>query len=122
MLNPADAYTELSAALIELRLTIDENMEAKENLRQAKLAYEAIEAQVMDSAHANAMGKNAEARKAEIEAVLWGEREQDGELGQIWKTLQVCITKANKADAELEKARNRFTYAQIAAKLVSLDA
>lgn len=106
----------LSAKMI-LNAAIDANVKAKEQHRQAKLAYEAQEASVLNTAHATTMGKNADSRKAEIEHILWSEREADGELHTAWIDLQATLTESIKREAELEKAKNEFTYQQILAKL-----
>lgn len=106
-------------SLLVLNNCIDVAVKAKETLRKAKQTYETVESELIHRAQENAMGKNAEARKAEVEHIICMERTAHGELCEAWTDLQTALDESTRADAELEKAKNDFTYQQVIAKLIA---
>jgi hypothetical protein len=91
----------------------------REMLREMRQAYEAEEAAFLVQAHANATGKNAEARKAEIELALATACKPGGELHHAWFNVQCAIKDGGAATTELETAKVAFSTAKTSAMLTA---
>lgn len=99
-----------------LRMALEAEAQTRQAEKEARQAYEAAEAEVTFETMFNANGKNAETRKAEVEAALVAAR-RDGDLAGVWATLNAAIVEHEGAEMALEQMKVSFRAVSTAAEL-----
>jgi hypothetical protein len=110
---------ELQTAGRDLALALEADLRARNDARTAKQAYDDAEVIEVAIALDSATGKNAESRKAEVEARLVVARGESGDLQAPWLRHQQAVTRAAETAVALEAAKACFSLAKADAALVA---
>ncbi len=103
----------------QLRLAIENEATKRRIAKEARQNYEALEAEVVAETLMNANGKNAEARKAELDAVLVKAR-ATGNLARAWALMNATAYDAEDAKTGLEQAQTMFSACKHACDLKAM--
>jgi len=108
---------DMKECLRALEVEVIHDVAARRTVAVAKQAYQDAEAQAMFGIVINADGKNAEIRKAQIDAALMDAR--NDVLRATWAEYQAAIEVAESAKAALEMDARHFRALESMAELIS---
>ena len=108
----------LGNASQQLQLSIENEAQKRRVAKEARQNYEALEADVVAETLMNANGKNAEARKAELDATLVKAR-TTGSLARAWSLMNATAYDAEDAKTGLDQATVQFSATKHASDLVA---
>jgi hypothetical protein len=110
---------EMQTAGRDLALALEADLNARNEARITKQAYEDAEAVELAATWMAADGKNAETRKAAVEAHMAIAREPGGKLELLWNIQQMAARQAAETAVALEAAKARFSLTKADAALVA---
>ena len=108
----------LGNASQQLQLSIENEAQKRRVAKEARQNYEALEADVVAETLMNANGKNAEARKAELDSALVKAR-TTGSLARAWSLMNATAYDAEDAKTGLDQATVQFSATKHASDLVA---
>ena len=109
---------ELQKAAIDLELAIEGQFSKRQVAKELKRIYDEMEAEYTAETMFAANGKNAESRKAELEAALVKAR-RDGFLARAWAQMNAAAYDAAEAESAYEQCSKRFRATEAAADLTA---
>lgn len=126
VLNP---YAELIASAVEIRnaladaaqnleLAIANEGQARRVAKESRTMYDEAEAEFVAEATFAADAKNAEGRKAQVDAALVKAR-RDGKLARLWEQANAAAYTHEDTKAALEQMSKRFRAVEAAADLTA---
>ncbi len=101
-----------------VQLAMEADATARRTAKEAKQSYESAEAEFIAEAMLSIDGKNAESRKAQLDAVLVKAR-GNGELSRLWAMMNAAQYAADEAKTALDQEHIAFTATKYAAELAS---
>ena len=110
--------TALADAATQIELALANEAEKRRTAKELKAMYEEAEAEFVAEATFAATGKNAETRKAELDAALVKAR-RDGKLARLWAQANAAQYDADDAKTALEQCAKRFRAVECAADLTA---
>lgn len=108
----------LQSAVRDLELAMERDSIARRAYADAKLAYGDNEAEIQFELVHTSDGKNAEARKAQVDVGLIRAR-NDGALRNEWRRMNVAQTEADDAKLALDQATRRYRAIEAVAELTT---
>lgn len=108
----------LLAAADDFALALEREQQARRTAKEQRDAYDAAEAEVMAEAFAGADGKNAETRKAQVEAAKIASQ-RGGCLAKPWAMRNAAEADAAEAASAREQMDARYRALRSAAELTA---
>ena len=119
LLRDADSVrTQLTAAVRDLELAMERDSLTRRAHTAAKQDYQDAEAEIQFELVHTSDGKNAEARKAQVDVGLIRAR-NDGALRKEWQRLLATQTEADDAKLALDQATRRYRAVESIAELTT---
>ena len=113
-----DIRDALNGNVQQLNLAIEYEAAKRRTAKELKQAYEEVEAEFVAEVMPNLTGKNAESRKAELDAALVAAR-RDGTLANLWAQANASAYDAEDAKVGLDTCAKTFHATEAAANLTA---
>jgi hypothetical protein len=113
-----DIRDALNGSVQQLNLAIEYEAAKRRTAKELRTAYEEAEAEFVAEVMPNLTGKNAESRKAELDAALVAAR-RDGTLANLWAQANAAAYDAEDAKVGLDTCAKTFHATEAAANLTA---
>ena len=119
LLNSAhEVRNALGESVTNLELALENEAAKRRTAKELRSMYDEAEAEFLAEAVFAADAKNAEGRKAQVDAALVKAR-QSGKLARLWAQANAAAYDADDAKVGLEQAAKRFRATEAAADLTA---
>ena len=119
LLNSAhEVRNALGESVTNLELALENEAAKRRTAKELRSMYDEAETEFLAEAVFAADAKNAEGRKAQVDAALVKAR-QSGKLARLWAQANAAAYDADDAKVGLEQAAKRFRATEAAADLTS---
>lgn len=108
----------LAESVQQLELALESEAAKRRTARELRQMYEEAEAEFLAEAMPTLTGKNAESRKAELDATLVKARNV-GPLARLWAQANAAAYDADDAKTGLDQCAKRFRAVECAADLTA---
>lgn len=102
----------------DLAYALDREQQTRRTAKEMREAYESAETELAAEAYVMATGKNAETRKAEVEAVK-AAAQRTGGLAKLWSMRNAAEADADEARSAREQMEARYKALRSAAELTA---
>lgn len=113
-----DIRDALNGAVQQLNLAIEYEAAKRRTAKELRTAYEEAEAEFIAEAMPTCDAKNAEGRKAQLDAALVAAR-RDGQLSAVWTKMNAAAYDAEDAKVGLDTCAKTFHATEAAANLTA---
>ena len=108
----------LKTAVTQLNLALENESAKRRTAKELRQMYDEAEAEFIAEVMPNLTGKNAESRKAELDAALVTAR-RDGTLANLWAQSTAAAYDAEDAKVGLDQCAKSFHATEAAANLTA---
>ncbi len=108
----------LLTAADDLAYALEREQQTRRTAKEMREAYESAESELTAEAYAMATGKNAETRKAEVEAIK-AAAQRTGSLTKLWAMRNAADADAAEATSAREQMEARYKALRSAAELTA---
>lgn len=108
----------LKTAVTQLNLALENESDKRRTAKELRQMYDEAEAEFIAEVMPNLTGKNAESRKAELDAALVTAR-RDGTLANLWAQSTAAAYDAEDAKVGLDQCAKSFHATEAAANLTA---
>ncbi len=108
----------LKTAVTQLNLALENESDKRRTAKELRQMYDEAEAEFIAEVMPNLTGKNAESRKAELDAALVAAR-RDGTLANLWAQSTAAAYDAEDAKVGLDQCAKSFHATEAAANLTA---
>ena len=108
----------LTTAVTQLNLALENESDARRTAKELRQAYDEAEAEFIAEAMPTCDAKNAEGRKAQLDAALVAAR-RDGTLARLWAQANAAAYDAEDAKVGLDQCAKSFRATEAAAELTT---
>ena len=113
-----DIRTALADSVRQLNLALENDATKRRTAKELRQMYEEAEAEFIAEALPACDAKNAEGRKAQLDAMLVKAR-NDGPLSQLWAAANAATYDADDAKVGLEQCAKTYRATEAAAELTA---
>jgi hypothetical protein len=108
----------LKTAVTQLNLALENESDKRRTAKELRQMYDEAEAEFIAEVMPNLTGKNAESRKAELDAAFVAAR-RDGTLANLWAQSTAAAYDAEDAKVGLDQCAKSFHATEAAANLTA---
>lgn len=108
----------LTTAVTQLNLALENESDKRRTAKELRISYEEAEAEFVAETLPNCDAKNAEGRKAQLDAALVAAR-RDGQLARLWAQATASAYDAEDAKVGLDQCAKSFRATEAAAELTT---